>query len=103
MVEWRAKAFQLAGLRFGTADSSAEPTTKACAMVHTTRTLPFIAAIDRRSRYDGRPDNVTWLCGIARHKLAREFELLNPKLAQDRPLPYGINPLTVRFAVRGAR
>jgi cytochrome P450 len=30
-----------------------------------------------------------------------EFELLRPKLAVDRPLPYGINPLKVRFAVRG--
>ena len=33
----------------------------------------------------------------------REFELLNPKLAPDRPLPYGMNPLNVRFAVRGTR
>jgi cytochrome P450 len=33
----------------------------------------------------------------------REFELLRPKLAPDRPLPYGINALNVRFAVRGAR
>jgi cytochrome P450 len=31
----------------------------------------------------------------------REFELLRPKLAPDRPLPYGMNPLNVRFAVRG--
>ena len=30
----------------------------------------------------------------------REFELLRPKLAPDRPLPYGMNPLNVRFAVR---
>ena len=29
----------------------------------------------------------------------REFDLLRPKLAPDRPLPYGINPLKVRFAV----
>ena len=29
-----------------------------------------------------------------------EFELLRPKLAPDRPLPYGINALNVRFAVR---
>jgi len=28
-----------------------------------------------------------------------EFELLRPKLGPDRPLPYGINPLTTRFAV----
>jgi cytochrome P450 len=33
----------------------------------------------------------------------REFELLSPKLASNRPLPYGINPLKVRLAVRGAR
>ena len=33
----------------------------------------FIAAIDQRSRYDGRADTVTWLCGIARHKLADHF------------------------------
>ena len=31
----------------------------------------------------------------------REFELLSPKLAPNRPLPYGINPLKVRLAVRG--
>ena len=29
----------------------------------------------------------------------REFELLDPKLAPNRPLPYGINALNVRFAV----
>ncbi len=33
----------------------------------------------------------------------REFELLNPKLTPDRPLPNGINPLNVRFGVRGTR
>lgn len=33
----------------------------------------FIAAVERRSRYDGRSDTVTWLCGIARHKLADHF------------------------------
>jgi cytochrome P450 len=32
----------------------------------------------------------------------REFELLDPKLGPDRPLPYGINALNVRFAVHGA-
>ena len=35
----------------------------------------FIAAIDRRSGYDGRSDTVTWLCGIARHKLADHFRV----------------------------
>jgi cytochrome P450 len=29
-----------------------------------------------------------------------EFQLLTPKLSPDRPLPYLINPLTTRFAVR---
>ena len=33
----------------------------------------FVAAIDQRSRFDGRSDSVTWLCGIARHKLADHF------------------------------
>ncbi len=31
----------------------------------------------------------------------REFELLRPKLRSGRPLPDGMNPLKVRFAVRG--
>jgi RNA polymerase sigma-70 factor (ECF subfamily) len=33
----------------------------------------FEAAIQQRSRFDGRSDIVTWLCGIARHKLADHF------------------------------
>jgi len=36
----------------------------------------FIAAIDQRSHYDGRADTVTWLCGIARHKLADHFRAI---------------------------
>lgn len=36
----------------------------------------FIAAVDQRSRYDGRSDTVTWLCGIARHKLADHFRVI---------------------------
>jgi RNA polymerase sigma-70 factor (ECF subfamily) len=36
----------------------------------------FTAAIDQRSRFDGRSDTVTWLCGIARHKLADHFRAL---------------------------
>ncbi len=32
-----------------------------------------------------------------------EFELLSPKLVPGRPLPCGINPMNVRFAVRPAR
>ncbi len=33
----------------------------------------FIAAVDQRSRFDGRSDSSTWLCGIARNKLADHF------------------------------
>ena len=36
----------------------------------------FAAAIDQRSRYDGRSDTITWLCGIARHKLADHFRAI---------------------------
>jgi RNA polymerase sigma-70 factor, ECF subfamily len=36
----------------------------------------FIAAIDQRSRFDGRSDTVSWLCGIARHKLADHFRAI---------------------------
>jgi RNA polymerase sigma-70 factor (ECF subfamily) len=33
----------------------------------------FVAAIDQRARFAGRSDTVTWLCGIARHKLADHY------------------------------
>lgn len=33
----------------------------------------FVAAIDRRASFDRRSDSATWLCGIARHKLADHF------------------------------
>lgn len=33
----------------------------------------YAAAIDRRHSYDGRSEATTWLCGIARHKLADHF------------------------------
>jgi len=33
----------------------------------------FVAAIDGRTGFDGRSDTVTWLIGIARHKLADHF------------------------------
>src|SRR6187402_1565815 len=36
----------------------------------------FVTAIDQRSRFDGRSDTVTWLCGIARHKLADHFRAI---------------------------
>jgi RNA polymerase sigma-70 factor (ECF subfamily) len=36
----------------------------------------YLAAIAQRSRFDGRSDTVVWLCGIARHKLADHFRVL---------------------------
>jgi RNA polymerase sigma-70 factor (ECF subfamily) len=36
----------------------------------------FVAAIGQRARFDGRSDATTWLCGIARHKLADHFRSL---------------------------
>jgi RNA polymerase sigma-70 factor, ECF subfamily len=33
----------------------------------------FIAAVEQRSRFDGRSDTITWVCGIARNKLADHF------------------------------
>ena len=36
----------------------------------------FEAAINRRATFDGRSEVVTWLCGIARHKLADHFRAL---------------------------
>lgn len=36
----------------------------------------FVAAIAQRHTFDGRSDSVTWLCGIARHKLADHFRRL---------------------------
>lgn len=33
----------------------------------------FIAAIEQRTRFDGRADTVTWLCTIARNKLVDHF------------------------------
>jgi DNA-directed RNA polymerase specialized sigma24 family protein len=38
--------------------------------------LTFIAAIDQRAHFDGRSSVVSWLCGIARHKLADHFRSL---------------------------
>ena len=40
------------------------------------RQLTFIAAVQGRSQFDGRSDTVTWLCAIARHKLADHFRVL---------------------------
>jgi RNA polymerase sigma-70 factor (ECF subfamily) len=37
----------------------------------------FVAAIDQRARFDGRSDVVTWLCGIARHRLSDHFRRLD--------------------------
>jgi RNA polymerase sigma-70 factor (ECF subfamily) len=37
----------------------------------------FIQAIERRSTYEGRSTDITWLCAIARHKLADHYRRLN--------------------------
>ena len=42
----------------------------------------FIAAIHGRARFDGRSEPVTWLCGIARHKLADHFRRLEREEAR---------------------
>jgi RNA polymerase sigma-70 factor (ECF subfamily) len=39
--------------------------------------LAFVAAVRARSTFDGRSDPVTWVCGIARHKLADHFRRLD--------------------------
>jgi RNA polymerase sigma-70 factor (ECF subfamily) len=44
----------------------------------------FIAAIDARRRFDGRSEVSTWLCGIARHKLADHFRRLEREEARRR-------------------
>ena len=36
----------------------------------------FVAAIGQRARFDGRSEATTWLCGIARNKLADHFRAL---------------------------
>ena len=36
----------------------------------------YVAAIEQGPRFDGRSDSVTWLCAIARHKLADHFRRL---------------------------
>jgi RNA polymerase sigma-70 factor (ECF subfamily) len=36
----------------------------------------FVAAVAHRHTFDGRSDSLTWLCGIARHKLADHFRHL---------------------------
>lgn len=44
----------------------------------------FIAAIHGRARFDSRSEPVTWLCGIARHKLADHFRRLERDEARAR-------------------
>ena len=36
----------------------------------------YIAAIEQRWRFEGRADTVTWLVGIARHKLADHYRAI---------------------------
>src|SRR3972149_5001809 len=35
--------------------------------------LAFTSAVHERARFDGRSDPITWLIGIARHKLAGHY------------------------------
>lgn len=37
----------------------------------------FVAAVEQRWRFDGRSDVTTWLCAIARHKLADHYRRLD--------------------------
>ena len=58
----------------------------------------FIAAIDRRARFDGRSDSVTWLCAIARHKLADHFRSMERH--NQRRIRMEIRQLEVESAIR---
>src|SRR5215510_2752653 len=49
----------------------------------------FVSAIDQRARFDGRADLVTWLCGIARHKLADHFRRLEREERKLMQLEFG--------------
>ena len=40
----------------------------------------FVEAVRHRDRFDGRSSPLTWVCGIARHKLADHFR----RLARDK-------------------
>lgn len=48
--------------------------------------VTFIEAIRGRARFDGRSDPVTWLCGIARHKLADHYRELDRIERRDQHL-----------------
>lgn len=39
--------------------------------------LTFVEAVRGRTSFDGRADSVTWLCAIARHKLADHYRRLD--------------------------
>src|SRR5262245_40333388 len=53
----------------------------------------FIAAIGARSSFDGRSEPTTWLCGIARHKLADHFRRLDRE--ERRQLRAEVREITV--------
>jgi RNA polymerase sigma-70 factor (ECF subfamily) len=68
----------------------------------------FVAAVDQRSRFDGQSDTITWLCGIARHKLAdhfraierderrqRRMEVRQLELDRERPAELGLEDRTM--------
>lgn len=51
--------------------------------------LTYIAALDQRWRFDGRSDVVTWLCGIARHKLADHYRALERQERRAKKIQLG--------------
>ena len=53
----------------------------------------FVAAIAQRHTFDGRSDSVTWLCGIARHKLADHFRRLERE--ERRQLQLEVREITI--------
>jgi RNA polymerase sigma-70 factor (ECF subfamily) len=55
----------------------------------------FVEAVRRPWTYDGREDAVPWLCGIARHQLARHFR------RGSRQLPWMTTPAVREIDVPG--
>lgn len=43
----------------------------------------FVEAVRSQARFDGRSDPLTWVCGIARHKLADHFRRLDRDERRD--------------------
>jgi RNA polymerase sigma-70 factor (ECF subfamily) len=52
----------------------------------------FVEAVRHVHRYDGRADVITWLCAIARHKLADHYRRLEREERRRRPTVAEIDP-----------